>query len=188
MFCMASLPWSAPKGVVLLNYVDDFLILAQGPEELGVAVKELITAVGELPGGTFKLVLKSKAKVTTGVEFLGHRLTLQSDGTLSISVSHANLEDFWTRLSSLEEKLGPAGFVPGKPNVAKVKKLLAQMIAFANGWKSNFVLCDEAADWHDQAINQVAEIAAKFGLAMSELEMLAAQCKGYAPSDYTFGK
>src|SRR5262245_60354949 len=52
-FSLSHLKWSFPAGVMLINYVDDFLLLAKSPELLETAKGELVKAIAELPGGNF---------------------------------------------------------------------------------------------------------------------------------------
>jgi hypothetical protein len=68
-FCMSRLPWVPKVGVVMLNYVDDFLLLANSPSALAEAIDELTEAVGDLPGGKFKLQLVEKGSASHGFCF-----------------------------------------------------------------------------------------------------------------------
>lgn len=104
MFCVSRLVWLAMPGVILLNYADDFLLLALSPKILDEAIGKLTGAVADLPGGHFDLQLKVTGNVSKGFDFLGHHLSVV-DGTLETRPSQANLEELYRKLNALEQKV-----------------------------------------------------------------------------------
>ena len=75
-YCTSRLPWVTTADVAMLNYADDYLLLAKSSNAQAKAVDELTEAVGNLPGGTFKLHLVEKGSASHGFCFLGHELQI----------------------------------------------------------------------------------------------------------------
>lgn len=97
-FFMSKIEPKLPKGAWFLNYVDDFLILAQSPERAEKAKNALTSSIEEMPVGNFELLEKSSGSLLFGVEFLGHAIVEHPDGSLGVTVSPANLHKImaWT--------------------------------------------------------------------------------------------
>src|SRR3546814_10287185 len=51
-YCMSRIPWSPSSGIALVNYADDFFLLATSIPLLAAGGDMLIDAVSEIPGGT----------------------------------------------------------------------------------------------------------------------------------------
>jgi hypothetical protein len=142
--CVSRLKWHSTDGVALVNYVDDFLLLATSREARAEAVEELTEAVGHLPGGTFMLELKRKAHVAQGFTFLGHTLQL-TDGELRLSPSPKALECFFQEMDGFDHKLQHVVFGPGAQLNAcdkpKAMALLARYTTHIRGWRAAFQEC-----------------------------------------------
>src|SRR3546814_4734910 len=79
-YCMSRIPWSPSSGIALVNYADDFFLLATSIPLLAAGGDMLIDAVSEIPGGTFKLQQLSEGSVHDGLAFRAeeHTSELQS--------------------------------------------------------------------------------------------------------------
>src|SRR3546814_4896957 len=94
---MSRIPWSPSSGIALVNYADDFFLLATSIPLLAAGGDMLIDAVSEIPGGTFKLKQLSEGSVHDGMAFLGHTFAFKS-GALKTSPADADRKS--TRLNS----------------------------------------------------------------------------------------
>jgi hypothetical protein len=101
MFIVSQLAWPSLPVAPMINYADDFLLLALDPLVLDKAVGELTDAVSGLPGGNFSVVLKAQRTASMGFEFLGHHLKIV-DGTLKTVPTNANLEDLYRKLDKVD--------------------------------------------------------------------------------------
>ena len=133
--------------VLLINYVDDFLLLSSSPVLLDMAVGKLTDAVTDLPGGQFELQLKAKRTTAKGFDFLGHHLQVV-DGKLRTKPTNLITHDLGEQLDKIETKLTTKVLGLGNwKNFDKdaAIKCLAQMAAKIDGWLSAFSECDNPA-------------------------------------------
>ena len=85
----------------LSNYEDDFFLLAPTKDELQERIEVLMGAVKTIPGGHFKLELKSSGRLgETEACFLGHAMRLEGDET-HIMLTNANREGLFSVLTGL---------------------------------------------------------------------------------------
>src|SRR3546814_6047452 len=98
---MSRIPWSPSSGIALVNYADDFFLLATSIPLLAAGGDMLIDAVSEIPGGTFKLKQLSEGSVHDGLAFLGHTFAFKS-GALKTSPAEANQQYFWKEVAKLD--------------------------------------------------------------------------------------
>src|SRR3546814_2426499 len=61
-YCMSRIPWSPSSGIALVNYADDFFLLATSIPLLAAGGDMMIDAVSEITGGTFKLKQLSEGR------------------------------------------------------------------------------------------------------------------------------
>lgn len=132
----------------LVNYEDNFLVVASCEQELDAMVKELEAAIGEIPGGQFSTHTKCAGKVTndTAASFLGHAIYLNHN-KVRIKVSAANEQRFYETLESMEVNV---------PTVRELKKgtktmeaysftqveAWVQQLAYIEAWRNAFSLAD----------------------------------------------
>lgn len=146
---MSKLAWSASEGVVLVNYADDFLLLAQNLKLLDDAAEKLTKAAAELPGGNFVLAKKMAGKADLGFEFLGHLLQLK-EGKLRTALSPKNDNILTHKLAALERPLKAAILPMSKkaaPDKEAATSLLAELLAFIESWKLAFSECDDLDEY-----------------------------------------
>jgi hypothetical protein len=186
MFCISRLLWAPMPGVILLNYADDFLLLALSETLLSEAVGKLIDAVANVPGGHFDLRLKSTSEINKGFNFLGHHLQLV-DANLKTKPTESNLQDLYGTLNPLEEKIGKLTFVPGKIDKAAALTCLASCHAFVEGWKAAFSECDDIERWLSLPSNNLKELLSKVGASPDEMVAAVEPWMLFEPSDYALG-
>lgn len=171
--CVSRLKWSPTEDVALVNYVDDFQLLAKSKQALAKAVEELTKAVGHLPGGTFILELKQQSPVAQGMTFLGHTLQL-SDGELRVWPSLKASECFSQEMDRLDHELKRVVFPPGVKASAcdksKAMILLVSYTAKIRGWRAAFRECPKIDDmlveaWvaRDQWLEAIGAVDADLG-------------------------
>lgn len=124
------------------NYADNFLLLAESKSALKTAKEKLVAAMGDLPGGSFNLVLKDERALSQGIQFIGHEL-LMKDGALQAWPTWTKQETLFYRLQSYERRLEPALMVGNVFDMNSVIDTLARMYAMLVGWESAFSACDE---------------------------------------------
>jgi hypothetical protein len=187
MFCMSRLAWSSWKGVVLVNYADDFCLLAKSPKLLDKAIAELTDAVANLPGGHFQLKLLQVGHIDKGVEFLGHCLR-RVDGDLITSASTSNVQGLYKKLNDLDMAIGKAAYPPGKFNPTAGWRFLAEMIVFTNGWKAAFSECDDLDRYLPAYSEAIAKWTGTLGVKPEQLITKYDESMLYEPDVYTLGK
>jgi hypothetical protein len=163
LFIISLLAWSPSATAKLINWADDFLLLALTPEDLEKEIEKLVSAVAELPGGHFKLKLLQKDPLSKGIRFLGHDLQLV-DGVVQTTVAPHAWEGILKRLNELDTHpaLNP---LPGKKTDPKKSlALLAKMLAYAKGWRQAFSQCDDAARIFSHLVITIKERATWLGL------------------------
>ena len=89
-FYVSKLKYVLPKGTAVLNYADDFLVMAKSVEKLEKAKNALQASVEALSVGQFELLVKTGSSFTSGFEFLGHSFEMKSGGGLAVTISLAN--------------------------------------------------------------------------------------------------
>lgn len=165
-YCVARLAWSETSHATLANYVDNFYLFASSKAELEKAIKELVSALTNLPGGTFTTAIKQKTHLSDGFVILGHRLYLQ-DGELQVGVSYKNEEAFCGTLNAIECRLDDLVFPPmraqKRPITVKAEDVilhLAKFYSFGVAWVETFKLCDDVEDfgflWAESLLKWVA--------------------------------
>ena len=172
MFALSRLVWTPMPGVIVVNYADDFLVLALSDKLRDAAGRVLIRATGELPGGHFELKLKSAGTIAEGVDFLGHNLRLVN-GAIRIRPTEANWEELARRMNRLDAKFGKLTCYPGKKNKVAAKRCAAEMYAVVAGWIAAFRACEEITTrWADAYLCNLAGALNTLGITAEEVESL----------------
>lgn len=189
MMFVSRLVWFPMLDVVLLNYADDFLLLAKSPDALKKSIKKLTSAVSKLPGGHFKLRLEANGSAKSGVDFLGHTLKIVN-GKVNTKPTEANLNYAYSKLDALEEHFGKLVFPYGQSgkSTKKAIKCVAEQYAFVKGWIAAFGECDDKAlQWTKLMISKVDESLAIVGMSEEQIEKFVEPWMGYKPGDYSLG-
>ena len=173
-YCMARLQWFPIADVVLLNYADDFLLLATSVAAREKAIDGLTEAVGNLPGGNFKLVVKEKSAAASGVTFLGH--LLQTVGGKLTTWPREGYNGPYRPLGKLDNRLGKCAFQPGalsgalgKFNKPEALLFLARYQAVVDGWRAAFSECDQVDRILENAYLNVTGWLGKIGATPADL-------------------
>lgn len=143
MMIISRLAWVSIHGVMIINYADDFLVLAKSPALLEKARVKLAAAVGKLPGGHFNLVVKGEGSISDEITFLGH--VFSSDhGQVRVSPTPANIEAFYANLNEFEDdELLPFINGSGKKDQNVALQIGGTYYAKVRGWMSAFSACDD---------------------------------------------
>ena len=186
-FCMSRLEWFPVPGVLLFNYVDDFLLLSSSPVLLDNAVGKLMEAVADLPGGHFKLKLKAKSIAAKGFDFLGHHLRVVKD-KLSTSPTVEIIEDLYAKIMKLDEVLsGRTVCKPGnkgKCDQQKALDILAQMFAIHYGRLKAFQECDNASGVTAIIAVSNADWCETLGVTTEQVKKVIEPWMTYRPNNY----
>jgi hypothetical protein len=78
----------------IINYADDFLVLAQSETELCHAVFALRASIEAIPAGKFELLEKSGNSLPAPIVYLGHRLRTDIQGNLRVEVTDKSVDRF----------------------------------------------------------------------------------------------
>lgn len=180
-YIMSKLPWSNKAKVWLLNYVDDFLILAASQKQLQDGIGELTDAVSKLAGGNFELKQLECSSLKDGVTFLSHRFRMLND-VLKTTVLQAKVEGLYARLVDLDV---PAG-VPWGKNFKKCVKSLAAQYAVVIGWRAAFTECDDVARHSNHCLAVIEQNAKDLGITLLQLKgILVDESMGYNFHEYS---
>lgn len=188
-YCLSRLSWVQIDGVAIINYADDFLLLALSQKQLEKAIGELTGAVAIHPGGHFELKLKQVKNVTKGFEFLGHHLRMKG-GELMVTPTEANLQDLWTRLNHLDTKAGKAAYPAGPHSTVNKKAalaLLAEMLTLVEGWTGAFRECDDPTRYQAHAMIILEQWLEQLGVSIGQVKAAQDPSMAYRPSGYPFG-
>lgn len=171
-YCMRQLPWHPVPELVLVNYSDDFLLMAHSKSTLQKAGPVLVEAVGDLPGGHFKLERKCELKADEGFAFLGHQFRLQH-GCLKISPTEKNINAFWKTLAELDERVSKFIYtleMSKKDAFPLAVEALARLAAYVQGWRAAFAECDNPDRWLGGVQEEVATYRKKLGISSRQLQ------------------
>jgi len=166
-----ALEWPPMPGVLLVNYVDDFLLLSSSPALFDKAIGKLTDAVAMLPGGQFVLQLKAKGAAAKGFDFLGHRVQFKG-GKLKTSPTEAAIADLWNQLGQIEQKLTTRVLGPGQwgqHDKGEAAKYIARMVAKIIGWRSAFSECDDPMQDIQFWVVEIVAWCKKLGVTIEEV-------------------
>ena len=170
---IAQLVWNG--NLILINYVDDFLIL--GPSETVVreAAAALIDKVSSLPGGQFSLQLKDVRHAEDRFFFLGHAIHLT---TGKIEITPAFPDDFYEPFHAMEMELQHLTFgLDPRPLDAKKRafRIIGDMCVFARSWTGAFKACDEMDEELSAILVGLEPYRAAIGCTWEEIDAYQSQ-------------
>lgn len=137
------LNWTAPKGVRLFNYADDFLVMGASEGEVNAAADALADKISSVPGGSFKSKRFPTAHITDGFQFLGHDLTQWDEGLVIMPTLKA-LDVLYSRIME-KEQFARKALIKLKNESALYPRLAALGDAWvlARSWGKAFRECSE---------------------------------------------
>lgn len=185
---ISKLDFQPPPSILVVNYVDDFLIVGASAADVLVTAKALVAAAAALPTGHFKLEEKSAGKITDGLVFLGVHMQLVGD-TLTIKPAPGRVEafqeQFTKRLSVVEALIATACSTGKKGDEAAALQELAEVWSFARGWAEAYSVCDAPVTYFDIAFSPTMKLLS--GLGKSSLKSLDPYLPGWKKAnDYPF--
>jgi hypothetical protein len=152
---VSRLEWDS--SVILINWVDDFILLGPSKESVKEAADALIAKVAALPGGHFSLKLRSLVHVEDYVLFLGHAIG-HEDGIVQVTPAHA--DHLYERLEQIEEATCPYAFGNERHSPAAkeiVFKNIGDMFVVMKRWAEAFIECDDI-EFHIEFVMQEIEV------------------------------
>ena len=156
--------------IALMNYMDDFLLLAETKEQLESQIAKLTDAVGALPGGHFTLVTKSAGHLSEGCDFLGHHLRLDGE-VLRIEPTEVNSQKLTHQLDQIEmtSKL----YETLEIDKDAVLQVAADMTAWLNGWRNSFRECDDLeSEWTLLPVQNIEDLLKTAGATYEDLKAI----------------
>lgn len=140
MITVSNLAWSTMADVDMVNFFDNFLVLASSGALLGKAISKLSAAIEQLPGGHFTPREVFRTHAADGFDFLGHCLYL--DGNLvRISPTEGNFHDFCSECDRLDTKLGNYLFRPSCRDIPRGIGIAVDQLQYIVGFLSAFKEC-----------------------------------------------
>ena len=186
---VSQLDWEGIAEVQMLNYADDFLLIAPDIETLDEATKALTSAVAALPGGHFSLLKKDMPDIASststfgvGVVFLGYYLWVP-EGGLNVWPCNAATERFreikgemTRRIKKAIKQLKSKSIEKdGDEEVAyfmlKAAGRVSQLYHYVKAWQGAFMESDPIT--LDKIVGdefeKVSEFSNDIGMAMSDV-------------------
>ncbi len=187
---VSQLDWEGIAEVQMLNYADDFLLIAPDIETLDVATKALTSAVAVLPGGHFSLLEKDMPDIASststfgaGAVFLGYSLKIDKDGLLDVWPCGSALERFGEikgemtrRIKKAIKQLKSVSIEKDGAEEAFHSKLgaagrISQLYHYVKAWEGAFketdpIILDNIVG---DEFKKVGKFSAEIGMAMSEV-------------------
>ncbi|GMO57956.1 hypothetical protein [Bradyrhizobium ottawaense] len=164
-YSVSFLKWTPNPHRILLNYADNFLLLADSPQALSEAIGELTHAVWKLPAGKFKLKCQSEGHVAEGFDFLGHSLLLQQD-KVRIVPSIWNEQAFYELGNAMSGKIAAA---LKKGDHESAKRCVEDYCRDVKGWLAAFSACDNIEEFRSHMKVAIADEAKLLPLNVAEL-------------------
>jgi hypothetical protein len=178
---ISRLQWTHNPDWTLLNYADNFLLLASSPQALEKGIDELTSAVGKLPGGNFSLVQQHEGKATDGLEFLGHVLSL-TDWKVRVAPG-ISIEAILQQGMKMGEEVALA------VNENNEAKALGHVLAYCEkvkGWLAAFAMCDNHQELRLFFEHSIAMNALPLKINVKELMLGAEANYEFSSDEYQF--
>ncbi len=187
---VSQLGWKGIAEVQMLNYADDFLLIAPDIETLDVATKALTSAVAALPGGHFSLLEKDMPDISSatstfgaGIVFLGYYLKIDKGGLLDVWPCGSASERFGDLTEEMTRRIKKAikrlksvsieqdGAEESSYSTLKVAGRISQLYHYAKAWEGAFKETDPVIlnNYVGPEFEKVGEFSAEIGMAMSEV-------------------
>ncbi|TPI58656.1 hypothetical protein FJ417_18715 [Mesorhizobium sp. B3-1-7] len=174
-FFMSKIEPKLPKGAWFLNYVDDFLILAQSPERAQKAKNALTSSIEEMPVGKFELLEKSSGSLHSGVEFLGHAFAEQPDGALKVTISPANIHKIMAWTAEEHERITDK-FATDQGKIWVSFDAMSAAVRFAHhilSWLSTFSQADDVSEHKKELFERIETLSLATGQDADKIMGLA---------------
>ncbi len=124
---VAEIMSSVPKGMLIINFADNFLVMGHTRREVEDALMTLSNAIKRSPAGYFEVKKKSVRRIVDGFDFLGYRFRSER-GRPKVSAASKPLEKLCKKIA--KEAL----------RVARTNAAGGRLWSIINGWRSAFRL------------------------------------------------
>jgi hypothetical protein len=172
-YSVSFLQWTPDPHWILLNYSDNFLLLADSEQALEKGIEKLMAAVGKLPGGKFKLKLQSQGHAAGGFTFLGHTFEM-AGGKVRISPCVFNEQSIYGAGNWLASDVACA---MGSGDEARALEYVRAYCARVKGWLAAFAACDDIAE--HQALLETGIATNSYPLVINVKEMMQSVASDY---------
>jgi hypothetical protein len=166
-----------PKGTTVLNYADDFLLMANEEHKLEAGSDALQAALTALSAGDLLLVEKSTQTSPGSFIYLGHRFEILPTGEVSVTVSNSSLNAFNTSVSQKAETLKAeakqlvklTGIELSSPiHHAELERMASRLAVWIKSWLAAFSEADNIGDLEEDFFADVVVICEDVGLTNAE--------------------
>lgn len=181
-YSVSFLKWMPNPHRILLNYADNFLLLADSAQALSEGVGELTAAVGKLPAGKFKLKLQSDGHAGHGFDFLGHNLRLHQD-KVRIVPSAWNEQAIIECGNAMSDKVASSWKMEDE---TIAMSHVASYCAKVKGWLTAFSACDNIEEFRADLEQQIATNAWPLQVNVKELMGTATPKYQYSSDEYQY--
>lgn len=178
-----------PSGAKVINYVDDFLVLAKSDEALQKAENALKSAVSGLSVGEFELLEKSGSSPhhseanLSKFEFLGHAFVYNGIEPCRAFVNSANMQKFdhevVNRLELASKPFDPP--LPAKAMAEARREAVLKTLYYIRCWKHTFSEADNLEDANTSALACIEAFLSD--CPVGDLNILQKQAQKLKPSD-----
>lgn len=169
---VSRMPLAAAVADHLVNFEDDFFLLAPTTDELEERIGALGSSVKAIPGGRFTWQLKSCGHLAdTEASFLGHSIS-KNGGEVRIRLTHANRESLFHVLDELDKTL-PVGGPTEAFEEAQLKNC-AKVYQYIRSWRATFALCEDVAEEAEDAMLMLEQVLADIGKSVSDIKSMIA--------------
>lgn len=140
---IGALTWQPSSERTLINFADNFLLLATSLSEMSKAKHELIDAVRKLPGGKFSPRVVDEGSAGESFDYLGHSLKMVA-GNIEIGPNLSNQEAIHAEGERMGNRVAKA-MSCGDTSLAISH--VKDYCTLANGWLAAFSECDEIEEY-----------------------------------------
>ncbi|MBV5263237.1 hypothetical protein [Pinisolibacter aquiterrae] len=169
--CLSRLPWSPTPAVKLVNYVDNFLLLATDEGSLQEEIEKLKWALAQLPGGTFSFKPPLKKTGEAGMVFLGHIFQV-SNGELHTLVGYSQGSKLLEMESALTNHIGFHYSVSKK---IYIKEKIIRYYAYIKNFGVFYKHSDDAYTYIEIAMETISSLAKNIGISISGIKKASTQ-------------
>lgn len=153
----------------LVNYEDDFFLLAKSKVELEKRIEAFESAVKGLPGGRFTLKQKSMGTLASSeVCFLGHCL-YRSGAKTCARLTPANIDCLFDTLDTIGKPL-PIGVTKKGQFEKTMVENCTLAFQYVNAWSKAFYMCEDVIKHAEDALMMIKVWLADVGKSFDDID------------------
>lgn len=176
------LKWTPNPHRMLVNYADNFLLLATSSQALWEGIDELTAAVGKLPAGKFQLKTQSDGHAGHGFDFLGHNLRPHQD-KVRVVPSVWNEQALYELCSVMSGKVDTSLKMGDETSAIRH---VESWCAKGKGWLAAFSACDNIDEFRNSLEVSIAKDASPLQVNVKELMDAASPDYEYLGNEYQY--